>query len=65
MSIVPAARSQHYRTDCEDCGGCEGKEYTSDQCPYKDTAGNETAIWRYLEEVARNSRIVLDSIDFE
>ena len=65
VTSVPTARYQHYRKDCRDCNGCVGKEYSSDQCAYKESVANETAIWRHLEQVARNSRIALDSIDFE
>ena len=65
MTIAPSARSQHYRKDCRDCRDCEGKEYTSDQCAYKDIAANETAIWRHLEQVASNAKIALDNIEFE
>ena len=65
MRIVLLARSQHYRKDCPDCRDCEGKEYTSEECEYKDSVANETAIWRHLEQVESNVRIALDNIDFE
>ena len=65
MANVPSARSQHYRKDCRDCRDCEGKEYSSEQCAYKDIAANETAIWRHLELVESNVRIALDNIEFE
>ena len=65
MTTVSPARSQHYRKDCRDCKHCKGKEYTSEQCHYKDSVANETAIWRHLEQVAKTMRIALDNIDLE
>ena len=59
------ARSQHYRTSCRDCKDCEGKDYTSDQSAYKDSVANETSIWRYLDQVVKNSRIALNNIKFD